>query len=91
MAKAKFTTHGSGAVTVEYDDVMSGLRQTRTFASYGRYVYELMGATGKERQICKGLSHSGETLMVHEAGENILPIIRREYLRMRRADLKLAS
>ena len=30
MANAKFTIYGSGAVTVEYDDVASGLRQSRT-------------------------------------------------------------
>jgi len=91
MANAKFTIYGSGAVTVEYDDVASGLRQSRTFASYGRYIYELTGMDGRKRQACERLSHRGSTLMVHEPGEDILPIIRREYRRMRRADIKQAD
>lgn len=91
MANAKFTIYGSCAVTVEYDDVASGLRQSRTFASYGRYIYELIGMDGRKRQACERLSHMGSTLMVHEPGEDILPIIRREYRRMRRADIKQAD
>src|SRR5574337_288430 len=69
-----------------YDDVTSGLRQVRTFASFGRYIYELIGFDGRKHQVCAFLSLRGDTLMVANIGEDITPIIRREYKRMRRRD-----
>ena len=87
MTRATFTTHGRQSVTVEYTDVLSDLPQCRTFIAKGRYVFELIGVSGRERQVCERLQTRGVTLMIDA---DLLPIIRAEYQKMRRADKKLA-
>ena len=89
MTRATFTTHGRQSVTVEYTDVLSDLPQCRTFIAKGRYVFELIGVSGRERQVCERLQIRGVTLMI-DADADLLPIIRAEYQKMRRADKKLA-
>lgn len=85
--KAKFTSHGTGAVTVEYTDVMTDLDCCRTFVQKGVYVYELIGGNAHEHQVCEELSWSGVTLMCHE-GQDFTDKIRAEYRKMRLADKK---
>lgn len=82
MKKAKFTSHGGDAVTLEYTDIVSGVAQCRTFIQRGSYVYELIGQRGTERQVCKKLASHGETLMC-TIGVELMSKIRAEYRKMK--------
>lgn len=85
--RATFTTHGAGAVTIEYTDAETDIRESRTFVRQGRYIYELLGATGsRQQQMCEGLTTRGVTLMADDDAR-FQEVIRREYKKMRRAAL----
>lgn len=87
MSKAKFIDHGT-AVTLEYTDECD-VRQSRTFLSRGRYVWESIGFHGREQQVCDRLENRGNTLMIRET-QNLIDIIRREYRAMRSAEQRRA-
>lgn len=86
MNRAKFTTHGSGALTLEYVDVLTGAPQCRTFFTKGGNVYEHLGFEGRHRQVCEKLYASGNTLK--SGDEDLSDVVRREYQRMRKSGLR---
>ena len=75
--RTKFTSHGSDACSVRYQDRLTDLIENRTFAKHGHYVFEI-GFNGYERQVCKGLVHDGITLMCDESID-LIDVIRKEY------------
>ena len=87
MTKAKFTSHSSDSVTVEYVDDFSGEKNCRTFIKNGSYVYELVGMNAHQHQVCENLSSRGVTLMCVD-GQDFADKIRAEYRKMRTADKK---
>ena len=78
--KAQFKADNN-YVTLSYDDPFTDERRERTFMVpwAGGYVRE------GDRQVCLGLSHMGPTLRCG-GPDDLLPLIRREYRRMMRAD-----
>ncbi len=86
--RAKFTSHAANACTVEYTDDF-GIKHARTFSVRGSYVYELVGHSGAEHQVCERLAHGGVTLM-HRGGD-LADRIRAEFRKMRTDDRKRAN
>ena len=88
MERMKITTHGTGSLTIEYENEFD-IHEVRTFVVRGRYVYELFGFNGGEQQVCDRLSSRGETLMATD--ETLTDVIRREYKAMRAAEKREAE
>ena len=85
--KTKFTSHGNDACSIRYQDRLTDLIENRTFIRKGHYVFEI-GFNGYERQLCKGLSISGITLMVDESVD-LIDVIRKEYKTFKREQSKI--
>jgi hypothetical protein len=75
--KTKFTEHSNDACSIKYKDKLTDLIENRTFARDGHYVLEI-GFNGYERQLCKGLSIVGITVMIDESVD-LIDVIRKEY------------
>ena len=86
--RTKFTAHGAGDITIEYDDVMSGLRQCRTFSLQGAYVYELL-SVNTSQQVCEMLASRGNALMA--SAKNFDKVVRAEFKKMMADDKKIAN
>lgn len=84
--KAKFTTHGNDAITVEYIDPVTDLPCTRTFVRRQWYIYELVSTLG-EIVVCKRLCHYGEVLTVTQETD-MLELIRHQYMKMKHASIQ---
>jgi hypothetical protein len=84
--RAKFTKHSSDACSVRYQDKFTDLVEDRTFVRRGHYVMEV-GFNGFERQLCRGLSLRGSTLMTDDS-TNLIDVIRREYKIFKREQSK---
>ena len=76
--KTKFTEHSNNSCSIRYKDRLTDLIENRTFIRDGHYVLELIGFNGCKRQLCKGLSISGITLMADESVD-LIDVIRKEY------------
>ena len=85
--KAVFTSHGHDSVTIKYLDKVFDLIENRTFIRRGHYVLEI-GFNGYERQLCKGLSICGITLMVDDSVD-LIDVIRKEYKIFKREQSKI--
>lgn len=91
--RTKIETNKNGSVTISYQSIgyeYEDVRVERTFfcSSGGGYVHEHDG-TGRNPQVCYGLSDRGITLFC-KSPEKLPDIIRREYRSMRRAEKKEA-
>ena len=75
--RTKFTSHSNDACSVRYQDKLTDLLENRTFVRDGHYVFEI-GFNGYKRQLCKGLSICGITLMVDDSVD-LIDVIRKEY------------
>jgi hypothetical protein len=75
--RAKFTEHSNDSCSIKYKDRLTDLIENRTFARDGHYVLEI-GFNGYERQLCKGLSLVGITVMVDDS-TSLIDVIRKEY------------
>ena len=84
--RTKFTSHSNDACSVRYRDKLTDLLEARTFIRRGHYVLEI-GFNGYERQLCKGLSICGITLMVDDS-INLVDLIRKEYKIFKRQQSK---
>jgi len=82
-----FTEHSKNACSVKYKDKFTDLIENRTFARDGHYVFEI-GFNGYERQLCKGLSLSGITLMIDDSID-LIDVIRKEYKIFKREQSKV--
>ena len=85
--RAKFTKHSNDACFVKYKDRLTDLIEGRTFVRKGHYVFEIWH-NGYERQLCKGLSLSGITLMVMDESVDLIDVIRKEYKIFKREQYK---
>jgi hypothetical protein len=84
--RTKFTEHSTDACSVRYQDKFTDSVEDRTFVRRGHYVIEI-GLNGFERQVCKGLSLRGSTLMTDDS-TNLIDVIRREYKIFKREQSK---
>lgn len=84
--RTKFTRHDDDACSIRYQDRLTDLVENRTFVRYGHYVMEI-GFNGYERQLCKGLSFSGITLMAYDSID-LIDVIRKEYKIFKREQSK---
>ena len=85
--RTKFTSHGNDACSVRYQNKLTDLLEARTFIRRGHYVFEI-GFNGYERQLCKGLSICGITLMVDDSVD-LIDVIRKEYKIFKREQSKI--
>jgi hypothetical protein len=85
--RTKFTSHDNDSCFIQYQDRLTDLIEGRTFVRYGHYVVEIWH-NGYERQICKGLSFRGITLMADESVD-LIDVIRKEYKIFRREQSKI--
>ena len=84
--RTKFTSHSNDACSVRYRDKLTDLLEARTFIRRGHYVFEI-GFNEYKRQLCKGLSICGITLMVDDS-INLVDLIRKEYKIFKRQQSK---
>jgi hypothetical protein len=75
--RTKFTEHSNNACSIKYQDKSTDLVESRTFVRDGHYVVEI-GFNGYERQLCRGLSIVGITVMVDDS-TNLIDVIKKEY------------
>ena len=85
--RTKFTSHSNDACSVRYQDKLTDLLEARTFIRDGHYVFEI-GFNGYKRQLCKGLSIFGITLMVDDSVD-LIDVIRKEYKIFKREQSKI--
>ena len=84
--RTKFTEHSNDLCSIRYQDRLTDLLEARTFVRDGHYVLEV-GFNGNYRQLCKGLSISGITLMIDESVD-LIDVIRKEYKIFKREQYK---
>lgn len=84
--RTKFTEHSNDACSVRYQDKFTDLIEDRTFVRRGHYVMEV-GFNGFERQLCRGLSFRGSTLMADDSID-LIDVIRKEYKIFKREQAK---
>ena len=85
--KTVFTSHGHNSVSIKYLDKVFDLIENRTFIRRGNYVFEIKGFNNVERQLCRGLSICGITLMVDDSVD-LIDVIRKEYKIFKRQQSK---
>ena len=82
--RTQFTSHGDTAMTIAYDDVLTGLRKSRTFVLDGDHVQELVSIEAHD-----SLAASGPTLMATAA--NFQAVMCAQFMMAIQADSKTAA
>ena len=86
--RTQFTSHGDTAMTIAYDDVVTGMRQCRTFSLRGDRVQELLSSDVVHR-VHESLAASGTPLLA--TADNFHAVLAAQFMMMMQADRKAVA